>query len=170
MNRFAKFILMATTFAPAAFVYALVWVMSGCYVQAAIWFSVGGVMVALCRCVVRYALLNLQDVPYTATKVEIADNEVVSFLLVYLLPLITKDLATYNWSVWMLVALVLCYVVAKSYGYHFNPVLAMFNWHFYKVSDKEGMTYVLISKRRFYKSDTPIVVGELSDYILIEKQ
>ena len=170
MNRLAKFLLAATAFAPAALIYSIVWTMSRCYLQAAIWLAVSGVMFGMCWLIVRYALRTLQDIPYKATKVEVADNEVVSFLLIYLLPLITRDLATYNWAVWILVALILCYVVAKSYGYHFNPVLAMFGWHFYKVSDKEGMTYVLISRRRLYKADTAITVGELSDYVLIDKR
>ena len=93
----------------------------------------------------------------------------MNFLLIYLLPLITRDLATYNWQAWIVIALIFCGVVATSYSYHFNPLLVVFCYHFYKVSDKEGMSYVLITRKQLFKANNTLEVVKLSEYVLLAK-
>ena len=169
LSRLATFFLTLTAFAPALLVYALVWVMHGCYWKA-VYFATGCfLLVGLCLGLMAYAKKNLERITYIPKSIETVDSETMNFLLIYLLPLITRDLATYNWHVWLLIAIIFCGVVATSYSYHFNPLLVIFRYHFYKVSDKEGMSYVLITKNRLFRANESLNVGRLSEYILIEK-
>ena len=169
MNSIAKFLFTATAFAPAMFVYGAVWAMDGCFMEAAASVLVGALLVGLCWALIGVAVRRLGEMTFLPTKVETADNEVMSFVLLYVLPLVTKDLATYNWWAWTLIAVFLCWIVARSYAYQFNPMLALLGWHFYKVSDDNGVSYALMTKREFHKAETPMVVGILTTYTLVEK-
>ena len=79
-------------------------------------------------------------------------------------------MATYNWFEWILVTLLFCLIVATSYGYHFNPLLIFFGYHFYKVTETGGMPHILITNRRIYKIGETLDVARLAEYVLIEKK
>ena len=169
LSKLAVFLLTATAFAPALLVYAWLWA-AQCYYWEAIYSVIACfVLVVLCLGLMAYAKKNLATIPYVTKSIETVDSETMNFLLIYLMPLITRDLATYNWKAWIVIAIIFCVVVATSYSYHFNPLLVIFRYHFYKVSDKEGMSYVLITRRRLFKANEDLRVGRLSEYILIEK-
>ena len=97
-----------------------------------------------------------------------ADNEIHSFLLIYLLPLITKDIEGYDWIVWGVIAFFFCVMLTTSYGYHFNPFLVILGYHFYKVTERGGVPHLLITTRRLRRSGQAISVVQLSEYVLIE--
>lgn len=169
LSKLATFLLTATAFAPALLVYAWLWTTQCYYVEAIYSVTACLTLVLLCLGLMAYAKKHLAVITYTPTSIETADSEIMNFLLIYLLPLITRDLATYNWQAWIVIAFIFCIVVAASYSYHFNPLLVIFQFHFYKVSDKDGMSYVLITKNRLVKANTPLNVGRLSEYVLIDK-
>jgi hypothetical protein len=41
-------------------------------------------------------------------------------------------------------------------------------WHFYKVGTKEGISYVLITKKQLRNATATIEVGQLTEYIVID--
>ena len=170
MGKLAKLLLAFTAFAPALLTYAAVSVINCDYWHAAAFVAGCGLLVLLCAGLLRFAKSRLQSRTYRTTTVETADNEVFGLLLVYLLPLIIRDLATYNWLAWVLVTFVFCLVVATSYGYHFNPLLVFLGYHFYKVTETDGMPYVLITKRRIYRTRETLNVARLAEYVLVEKK
>ena len=169
MSSLTKFLLTITAFAPALLMYAFVSVINGDYLDAFIFAALCVVFVCFCLVVMSFMRRTLGPQQYTPKTVEILDDSAFNFLLVYLLPLITRDLSTYNWYIWILVTLFFCIVVATSYGYHYNPLLVIFRYHFYKVTEEGGIPHVLITRRRIYKLGEPLSVGELTDYVLIEK-
>ena len=166
----ARFILTASAFAPASAIYAIVWCVHGSYIGVVICLSIGGLLVLTCFLMTNYAIKKLQPMPYTAKAIESADAETISFLLIYLLPLMTNEFSTTNWEAWLLVALILCLAVSCSYGYQFNPVLAMFRWHCFKVTDDQGRTSVLITKNKLYEPEERLSVGKITEYLLIDKE
>lgn len=169
MSKLAVFLMTATAFAPALLVYAWLWAAQCYYLEALYSVTACVVLVFLCLGLLAYARKNLQVIEYTPKSIETADSETMNFLLIYLMPLITRDLAMYNWHVWIVIAIIFCFVVSTSYSYHFNPLLVIFRYHFYKVSDKEGMSYVLITRRRLVKANEELRVVRLSEYVLIGK-
>ena len=170
MGKLAKFLLAVTAFGPVLLTYAMVSAINRERLHAAAFVAGCVLLVLLSVALIRFAKTRLQSRVFHATSVETSDNEVFGLLLIYLLPLITQDLATYNWLAWILVTLVFCLVVATSYGYHFNPLLVFLGYHFYKVTEGHGMPHVLITKRRIYKTGENLNVSRLAEYLLIEKK
>ena len=128
------------------------------------------VLACLCAGVINYLRNELQAREYTTQTVATADDEIFSFLLIYLLPLVTRDLGTYNWYVWFMVTALFCLILAISYGFHANPLLSILGYHFYRVTREGGMTYVLVTTRRIYRTGETLEVAKLAEYVLIEKR
>ena len=170
MSTLAKVLLALTAFAPVLLTYAAVSAMNCEYVHAAIFVTICILLVIVCAGLLQFAKTRLQARSYRTATVETADNEVFGLLLVYVLPLITRDLAAYNWYAWILVTLLFCLVVATSYGYHFNPLLIFLRYHFYKVTECKGIPHVLITRRRVYETGETLEVARLAEYVLIEKR
>ncbi len=169
MSKLAKLLLAFTAFAPALLTYAGVSALNSEYCHA-IWFLFAcAVLVVLCIDLLSIAKTRVQSKSFRASAVETVDNEVFGFLLVYLLPLITRDLAAYNWPAWILVTFLFCLVVAVGYGYHFNPLLTLLGYHFYRVTEPKGMPHVLITRRRIYRTGEELIVARLTDFVLLEK-
>ena len=142
--------------------------MNGDYCDAAAFLAACLGLVLACDGLMHFGTRRLSTRSYKTATVETADGEVFSALLVYLLPLITKDLATYNWVVWILVTSLFCLIVATSHGFHFNPLLIFLQYHFYKVTEQGGIPHVLITRRRIYKVGETLTVARLADYLLVE--
>lgn len=170
MSKLAKFLLAVTAFAPVLWMYAVVSFLNSNYLYTAV-FSVGSIpLVLICERLLNCAKNQLQSRKYYTTTIETADGEILSLLLIYLLPLITRNLATYNWLAWLAVTFFFCFVVTASYGYHLNPLLVIRGYHFYKVTEKNGISHILITKRRIYTSGENLRVVRLAEYVLIEKK
>lgn len=170
MSKSAKFVLATTAFAPILLAYAVVSALNGDCCHAVGFLASCIVLVLLCGGLLRFARMRLEPMVYRTATVETTDNEIFSILLVYLLPLITRDLSTFNWHAWILIGIVFCLIVSTSYGYHFNPLLTIFRYHFYKVTEEHGIPHVLITRRRIYRTGEKLEVGRLAEYVLIEKR
>ena len=166
----AKFFLTCTALAPALVVYALVYALNYEFVASAILTCISAVLVLGCWSLLRHVRRRAETENFRVTAVEIADGDSISFLLLYLIPLITGGSPRLDLTVWIPALLVFGLAVAKSYSYHFNPILGFFGWHFYKVTNVEGVTYVLISKKQIRNVSKSIVVCQLTEYILIEPE
>ena len=169
MSRIAKFILTATAFCPVLLVHCAVAIMSRAYCIAVIFFIASTVLLVVCLRLMSFLTRSIARRSYTTKSVETADQEVMSFLLIYALPLISRDLSNHNWAVWLVIALFYCFVVTTGYGFHFNPLLSFCGYRFYKVTSEGGLPHVLITKRRIYEVGETLTVGRMVDFVLIEK-
>ncbi len=165
-----KAMLISTAFAPALGVYGVVLLTECEYVWGVASMAAALALWVICHLSLRFSMKHSPRMELKPTSVEVADNEMLGFLLVYLLPLITRDLADYNWIAWGIVAAVFVLVIAASYTYHFNPLLVFSGWHFYKVNTEEEVRYVLISRDRILDAKTPRRVGRLTEYIFLDKE
>lgn len=168
LSTLAKWLLTSTAIAPVALTYAWVAYQAG-NTQLAL--TLAGLCLALlliCLGLLGYACRNIERVNFAAKSVEAADSENVSFLLLYLLPLFTAKINELTWQVWIPMIAIFAVITATSYSYHFNPLLGMMGWHFYKVTSADGITYVLITKKQLRKAAEHMQVGQLTEYILID--
>ena len=169
MSKLATLGLTLTAIVPVGIAYSIVaFLHSDIRLGTALFGTCAG-LIATCWVLWRYAVNNLERVPFRITAAEIADHENIAFLLLYLLPLIT-DYASGppSWRVWVPVAAVVTLGIITSNSYHFNPLLGVMGWHFYKVSTPEGITYVMISKRQLHAVRDQMTVGQLTEYILVD--
>jgi len=102
------------------------------------------------------------------TAAEIADKENISFVLFYFLPLLTNSFAEINLILWLLVIVILVLIYSCGYHYHFNPLFNVLGWHFYKTHTKEGITYILLTKKQITNNQETYRVKQLTEYIFID--
>jgi len=168
LNWLAKLLLTSTAIAPVLITYAWVAYQASEALQAAILLVACMTLIVICILVLRYARKHLERANFSATTVEAADRENMGFLLLYLLPLFTAQFDSLNWQVWVPAIAIFAAVVATGYSYHFNPLLGLMGWHFYKVGTEEGVTYVLITKKQLRRATGAIKVGQLTEYIVLD--
>jgi len=168
LSKAARLMLTSTAVAPVLLTYAWVAFQADETHLAVLLLSACALLVAVCLGLLWYAKRNLERMKFSATSVEAADRENMGFLLLYLLPLFTADITALNWQVWIPAIIVFGAVVATGYSYHFNPLLGLIGWHFYKVGTTEGVTYVLITKRQLRNATEAIEVGQLTEYIVLD--
>lgn len=168
LSTFAKLLLTSTAIAPVGFTYAWVaWI--NCDDQVAILAVLIALLLTIvCVSMLRYAKNNLERFSFSAVTIEAADRENMGFLVLYLLPLFTATFSDLNWTVWIPTLLIFGVITGTGYSYHFNPLLGLMNWHFYKVGTPEGVTYVLITKKEIRNATDVLMVAQLTEYIVID--
>lgn len=165
---FARLVLVATALAPVCLVYA--WVL---YAEGYTGYSVAAVLFATALVISAWLLLsaasrNLERTKFKPVSVEAADRESMGFMLLYLSPLFTAQFGALNLNILVPTILVFGLMTITGYNYHFNPLLGLFGWHFYKVTSEGGITYVLVTRKQLRKSGEVSQVGQLTEYILID--
>jgi len=164
----ARLALTSTAVAPVLLTYAWVAYQSGNRRAALMFFIVFVALFLICIGMLSYALNRLPTTNFKVTSVEAADRENVGFLLIYILPLFTADFDSLNWDVWLPTLVIFAGVVATGYSYHFNPLLGLLRWHFYKVGTSEGVTYVMITRKELRTSKGDFEVAQLTEYIVLD--
>ncbi len=168
LSTLARLTLTATSIAPVSITYAWVSFYQGAHVVAAVSLSVAIVLVIVCVLLLRYVRTQAEALRFKAQSLEPADGENIGFMLLYLLPLFTDRIDTLNWELWIPLIGIFSVVVGTGYGYHFNPLLGLLRWHFYKVTSEDGVTYVLITKKHLRTASGVHRVAQLTEYILID--
>jgi len=165
---FARLLFTTTAIAPVGLVYAY-----------ALWVddkrSLAVIVLATALALVAAALLFLAGVFRNIGKskvklvsAETADQENVAFLLLYVSPLFTAEVTSLNFSIVVPVVILFTIVVMSGNNYHFNPLLNIFGWHFYKVNTPDQVARVLITKRSIRNVVGDVTVVQLSDYVIME--
>lgn len=120
--------------------------------------------------VLRYAQKRLEKMRFRISRVEVADKENLGILILYLVPLLRTSFADLDLLVLIPAVAILLAFSVTGYGYHFNPLLNMLNWHFYKASTEEGVSYILITRKHLHSVADSITVGQLTKYTVIDME
>lgn len=123
---------------------------------------------ALALWIIERAQAGLERLPVTIKKAKSADKEVIGFFVAYALPLVFRGQATPEPGAWLLAAGMLLFVLWSTHSLQVNPVLGIFGYHFYEVETADGITYLLISKRRINSALAIKNVVQLSEYGILE--
>jgi hypothetical protein len=160
--------LTSTALAPVALVYAWVLYSDGDWEVALVLVTSAIALLALMVLLLKFCDKHLERSQFKVTSIEAADREHITFILLYLSPLFTSEFGALNWNVLVPTLLVFVLVISTGYGYHFNPLLGLLGWHFYKVSTAEGVSYVLITKKELRSAKQCLTVGQLTEYVVID--
>lgn len=167
-GRLAKTLLITSSIAPIGLVYAWIAFQDSSYYWAGGILAGCVILIVCCVLLFRRATHVLERFPLQLQSVEAADRENIAFMLLYLSPLFTSQFGQINMSLLIPTLAIFALLTATGYNYHFNPLLGLVGWHFYKVESKEGVTYVLITKKQLRNTKQIDLVGQLTDYILID--
>lgn len=167
-NWLARLLLTSTALAPVGLTYAWVAWIQGDRRTGLIILTISILLVVLCVAVLKSSIKNLPASEFKASTVEAADHENTAFMLLYVMPLFTQKFSTLEWQFWIPTIFIFMIVTATGYNYHFNPMLGLLGWHFYKVESSEGVTFILITKKQLRTAANKIKVGQLTEYMLID--
>lgn len=167
-NWIARILLTSTALAPVGLTYAWVAWVQGEGKTGLIILTTSTLMVVICVAVLGVAKKRLPASTFKASTVEAADHENTAFLLLYVMPLFTERFNTLEWQFWVPTLFIFAVITATGYNYHFNPMLGLLGWHFYKVESAEGVTFILITKKQLRTAADTIKVGQLTEYMLLD--
>ncbi len=162
----ALFVLTALT--PVALVYAWVAISETYYLLAACLLVGSSLLAIICWVTLKHAANFLPSSSFEYQTVEPADQENLSFILLYLSPLFVDKLTDFNFNMLVPAMIVYALLMATSHSLQYNPLLGLMGWHFYKVSSREGVTYLLVTTKTIKNVDQKAKVGQLTGYMLID--
>ncbi len=168
MSLLASIVLTGTSIAPVLFVYAAVGFLEREWIPSAALGLTGLLLVAVGLALLGYVRRHLERLPFSFTSVEVADRESLGLLVVYLVPLLRTSFSDLEYLVLIPALAIFLALAITGHNYHFNPLLRLFRWHFYKVRSTEGVTYVLITRKTLRNAVGKMSVGQLTDYTLID--
>lgn len=168
-SKFGKLILVTTSASPIILVWAVVLWRMGENLYALIAISLSVILFLVCLWLINYAQKKYAAEKFKIQSVEVADREIFSFLAAYLLPLVFGQETAPDFYILATVMIVFGAVISVSYNYHFNPLLSLSGWHFYRVKNTSGMSYVLITRKTIRNVKLEIEAVHLTDYLMLEK-
>ena len=168
MNVLGNLVLTGTSISPVLFVYGIVAAFEGEYLPAGVIALVGVVLLGLGVVLLVYVKGHLERLDLSLSTVEVADRESVGLLVLYLLPLLRTSFSELEFLVLIPAVAIFLALGLTGYSYHFNPMLNLFKWHFYKVGTPEGVTYLLITRKHLRSAIDTIKVGQLTAYTVID--
>ena len=168
MSVFGSLILTATSVAPVVLVYAIMAFLERCYAPAAILLAVGLMAFTAGPLLLSWARKRMEKHDITIGSVEAADRESIGLLILYVLPLLRTSFLDLDLLVLVPAGVIFLTLALTGHSFHFNPLLNILGWHFYKVSTPEGVTYVLVTKAHFHNTQDKVTVSQLTRYTLIQ--
>lgn len=168
LSHFAKLLLVFTAFAPVLFSLAFVAALNARYSTALSYTVAAFLLTFLCIAILVFARKQIAPVSLVVKSLETADTEIVGFVLTYLLPLVKLGRDQFDARILAFVLLILAAVVWTSNAYHFNPMLGIFGYHFYKVTTEEDVKFVLLTRKNIYEAKKARQVIQLTEYMVLE--
>lgn len=172
LNKLAKFFLVTTALAPILGAIAInqivndkIWYVWGT------WILLAAILVAGCWGILYYASKNAQKVSFQIKHFERTDNELLAFLVTYLLPFLSPGNMSFQdgqWLTGVYILLVIYLVIVHADALHFNPVMWLFGFHFYHVQDSNGVSHLLISKETLNRPGKDVNTVQLSHKIFLK--
>ena len=149
LNRFAKFLLIATSLAPVLGAVAVNQFANHEHLSSwGAWLAAALLLVCLCWAMLYYASKNAQKHLFYIKEFERNDKEGLAFLLAYLLPIVSAQNMAFTGEplTGAYILGIIFLVFAHAGAFHFNPVMGLLGYHFYAVKNGDGVSHLLISK------------------------
>jgi hypothetical protein len=167
LTRLARLLLVATTLAPIAIVYALaVWPSDRVRALCAV--GLAFVLLLLCLYLLWYVRRHVQQEQLSIERSKNVDREILAFLITYLIPLITRKDSDGNLAAMLGVILLIAVVIYKADMLHVNPLLGLLGYHFFEIGVASGSTYLLITKKDVEHGARTITALRLGNNVWLE--
>jgi len=170
LNRFAKFLLVATSLSPVLGAVGVNQFSLGKPCSSWLpWLVVAALLVLICWGVLQYSAKNSQKQNFLIKEFENNDKEVLAYLLTYLLPFISSKNMAFDgqWVTSIYVFTIIIMVIMHAGAYHFNPVMGLLGYHFYSVKNNEEVSVLLISKIELSRPDKDVKTVKLAHNIYL---
>ena len=172
LNWIAKFLLASTALSPMLGAVAINQIAQGrpwlCWVP---WLVAALFLVLVCWIVLRYSARNAEKQMFLVKEFEDKGNEVLAFLLTYLLPFLATEKLDFNgeWITGAYVMFIIVATIVHAGAFHFNPVMGLF-YHFYSVKNSDGVSNLLITRQPLRKIGQELETVKLAHNIYLERK
>ena len=150
MSIFAKCLLVSTSLSPVLGAIAINQLECGKpWTNWIWWIVVAFFLVVLCWGLLKYAKKNFQKHVLYIKEFERRDQEMLTFLFIYLLPFVRSKHSTFanEWITSVYILSIIILAIAHAGAFHFNPVMRLlFGYRFYAIKNCDGVSNLLISK------------------------
>ena len=172
LNIPAKCLLALTSLSPVLLVWAVNQMERGTSIATAGWPILAAILLAIfCKLLLRYAQENTQTYKLHIKEFENKDQEVLTFLFIYLLPFVRGTTFASEWLTSILVLAILIVAIATVGAFHFNPVMRLlFCYRFYAIKDRHGVSCLLITKSDVRRPHRDIQTVRLADRVYLHSQ
>jgi len=130
--------------------------------------AIVGILVPL---VVIVAARRLAPQSLHAESAQVRDGDALAYIATYLVPFaaITATTARERGALGLFVFLIAVLYV-RSELFYINPLLALVGYRLFQVTTPAGVSVVLLTRRRFLRSELDIRVRRLSNYVYWEER
>lgn len=170
LNNFARFLLVSTSLAPILGAVAVNQFARGePWTRWAWWLVAAVLLVALCWLMLQLAASSAQKHAVRVKEFERNDQEVLAFLLAYLLPFVAGENMAFTgeWLTGAYILGIIFLVIAHAGALHFNPVMGLLGYHFYAVRNGDGVSQLLISKAELRRPGGEVQTVRLAHHIYL---
>ena len=117
----------------------------------------------------KYASKELEIEPLHIKEFDRRDMEMLTFLLIYLLPFIQSadPLFARGWLTNIYVISIITLVFVDVGAFQFNPMMRLIGYRFYIVKNQDGISYLLISKQVLKETGIEVPVVPISHDIYL---
>lgn len=170
LNWFAKFLLAASALSPMLGAVAVDQIAHASpWTQWLPWLGSAVGLALICWLLLLYVARNGEKHTFRIKEFEDKDKEVLAFLLTYLLPFLATDRLEFRgeWITGTYIMVIIIITVIHAGALHFNPVMALFSYHFYAVKDEHGVSTLLISRKPLRRVGEDIETVRLAHNIFL---
>lgn len=179
-SRLIRLLFSLTSLAPVLLIYALkffvedegsTWELNRNNIYAAL-FLLGAVILAgACWASMSFFFRRLEDAEQIKMKsLKPADQQVVAFVVAYILPLATPTESAAQWIMVASVFLLLTWLIYHSSAYLTNPLLSTVGYRFYEFTDQEEVSCILISRREILSTRLPVRAQQISGFMFFDAE
>jgi len=169
LGRLIRVLLALTAIAPLAVSFSYIYAAKEHKYQYAVIAALTCILLgALSLWIIEKASARLEQLPIVIQKAKSADKEVIGFFVAYALPLVFRGQSAPDLDAWLMAGGMLLFVLWSTHSMQVNPVLGMFGFHFYEVETKDGITYLMITRRKISHVRTVTTVVQISEYGVLE--
>lgn len=170
-NNLQKLIYNFSVVSPTCFIFAIVWyIQKKTCVIPVICIGIGIFLVLLFSVSFSYGLKNLAPIIIRTSNISPHDGWVVLYIFTYLLPFASMVIDDVNLIIFGIIASLVAFAVPFVNSAIPNPLLFIRKYHFYQVSGENGISYVLISKRKYRRKQDLRYVNRMFDFLLLDAE
>ncbi|WP_165076043.1 hypothetical protein [Paludisphaera rhizosphaerae] len=171
LNPIGKAVLVTSSLAPVAFGYGVAAIAEGRGTsETCRWFVMGAGLTVIAALMPWIARDGSAPIKVKTKGLKNSDKEVLVFLVTYMIPFISKPTFSTEPS---LIIIIYVFGVIFISVYHtnmftFNPMLALFGYHFYEIETEGGMKDLLVSKSVFREQVNDLWIARMAEYVYLE--
>lgn len=168
LGRFIRVLFALTAIAPLSISFAYVYAEKNNYQYAAIAALSCLLLGAVSLWIIEKSSSWLEHMPIQIQKAKSADKEVIGFFVAYAIPLVFRGQDAPSFDTWLVAGAMLLFVLWSTHTLQVNPILGIFDFHFYEVETKDGITYLMITRKKISHVRSVEAVVQISEYGILE--